>query len=129
MQPTNKIPFKKFIPGIAWFIVVCFLLFLPGHDLPNINWLDQINFDKVVHMSMFGLLVILFSWPFNKSGIPIKKKKKYFIIIALLFCIWGYCSELIQKYWAIGRDYEVLDWVADSLGAIAGYVFSRKKFI
>jgi len=51
------------------------------------------------------------------------------MIIALLCGIWGYCSELIQKYWAIGRDYELLDWVADSTGAFIAYLFCRKKFI
>jgi len=37
---------------------------------------------------------------------------------------------LIQKFWvSIHRDYELLDWVADSMGAFIGYVFSRKKFV
>jgi hypothetical protein len=129
MQSTNTISFKKFIPGIIWFIVVCFLLFLPGHDIPSVGWLEQINFDKVVHMGIFAVLTVSFCWPFYKSAISTKKKIRYFMIIALLCGIWGYCSELIQKYWAIGRDYELLDWVADSTGAFIAYLFCRKKFI
>ena len=127
MQSTN-IPFKKFIPAIVWFIILCFLLFLPGNDIPPVGWLEQINFDKVVHMSLFGLLVFLFCWPFNKSGVPTSKRKRYFLLIALSCAIWGYCSELIQKYWAIGRDYEILDWVADSVGAFIAYFVCIKKF-
>jgi hypothetical protein len=130
MQSTNKIPFKKFIPGIAWFIIVFILVTLPGKDIPKSNFLDEINFDKLVHMGIFGLLTVLFCWPFYKSGFSVDKKMKYFFIIALLTSAWGYSTELIQKFWvAIGRTYDLFDWAADSIGAIAGYIFSRKKFI
>jgi len=130
MEPTNRIPFIKFIPGIAWFIVVCFILFLPGHDVPQMgDWLQSIDFDKVIHMSMFGILITLFCWPFYRSNISSKKKKRYFIMIALVGCFWGYSSELIQKYWAIGRDYELMDWIADSLGCSLAWLFSKKVFI
>jgi hypothetical protein len=130
MEPTNRIPFIKFIPGIVWFIIVCFILFLPGHDVPQMgDWLQSIDFDKVIHMSMFGILITLLCWPFYRSGISPKKKNKYFILIALAGCFWGYSSELIQKYWAIGRDYELMDWLADSLGCFLAWLFSKKVFI
>jgi VanZ family protein len=130
MQPTTKIPFKKFIPGIAWFIIIYILVTLPGKDIPQSNFLDEINFDKLVHMGLFSVLTVLFCWPFYKTDISVEKKIKYFITIALLVSAWGYTTELIQKFWvAIHRDYDLLDWAADSLGAIIGYIFSRKKFI
>ena len=130
MQPTNKIPFIKFIPGIAWFLVIYILVTLPGKDIPKISFLEEISFDKVVHMGMFSVLVVLFCWPFYKSGLSSEKKIKYFIIIALLGSAWGYTTELIQKFWvAIGRTYDLFDWAADSIGALIGYIFSRKKFV
>ena len=130
MQPTTKIPFKKFIPGIVWFIIVYILVTLPGKDIPQSGFLDEISFDKIVHMGMFSVLTVLFCWPFYKTNIPVEKKIKYFITIALLASAWGYTTELIQKFWvSIHRDYELLDWVADSLGALIGYIFSRKKFV
>jgi len=130
MRSANKIPFKKFIPGIIWFIVIFILVTLPGKDIPKISFLDEIDFDKLVHMGIFGILTILFCWPFHKSQVSAKKKIRYFTIIAVLIIAWGYGTELIQKiWWELGRTYDLFDWAADSIGAIAGYIFSRKKFV
>jgi amino acid permease len=130
MQSTNNLSFKKFIPAIAWFIVIFVLVTLPGKDIPKVDLLEEISFDKIVHMGIFGLLVVLFCWPFDKSYIPDVKKLRYFIIIAFLASAWGYCTELIQKFWTeIGRSYDIFDWIADSLGTLVGYIFSRKNFI
>jgi hypothetical protein len=129
MRSTHNLSFKRFIPGIAWFIVVCIILFLPGHDVPQMgDWLQQMDFDKLIHLSMFAILITLICWPFYKSGIEKKKKYRYFILIAVLGCLWGYSSELIQKYWAIGRDYELMDWVADSMGCFLACLFSIRVF-
>src|SRR5437660_813762 len=111
MPSTNKIPFKKFIPGIACFILIFILVTFPGNDIPKISFLDEISFDKLVHIGMFGILAILFCWPFYKSQVPSEKRIRYFIIIALLTSAWGYGAELIQKFWvSICRSYDLYDW-------------------
>ena len=81
MQPP--IPFKKFIPGIAWFFVVLFLICLPKTDMPELdNWLaillKKIEFDKWVHAFMFGLMAFLFISPFGKADFSAKRKKYFF---------------------------------------------------
>ena len=125
----QKISFKKFIPGIAWFFVVLYLMCIPGSDLPKVDdWLHKIYFDKWIHVGVFGLLCILFCMPFNKSSIDPGKRIKYFILIALGISIYGYATELIQKYWIPGRSYDLLDWAADSMGTLIGLLFSRKRF-
>lgn len=130
MQPANKISFAKFLPGIAWFIVIYILITLPGKDIPKSTFLDEISFDKIVHMGIFGLLTVFFCWPFYKSDLIIEKRAKYFIMIALLTSAWGYSTELIQKFRPeLGRTYDLFDWAADSIGALIGYIFSRKKFL
>lgn len=129
MQPAKEVSFKKFIPGITWVILVLILIWIPGKELPESEFLFKIDFDKFVHAGLFGLLAVLFCWPYYKTDIPRKKKIRYFIIIALLTSAFGYSTELIQKYWAQGRSYDLMDWLADSLGALAAYIFSRKFFI
>lgn len=124
-----KISFKKFIPGIAWFFVVLFLTCLPGKDIPQINWLENINFDKVVHIGVFGLLTVLFCWPFYNSSFNKTERLQYFIKIAIATSVWGLTIEFIQKYFIPGRNYDLLDWAADSFGALIAYWFCRKRFI
>lgn len=123
-----KISFKKFIPGIAWFFIVLVIMFLPGHEIPPVSWLEGINFDKLLHISVFGLLTILFCWPFYKSSFNKKERLQYFIKIAIATSIWGLTTELIQRYLVPGRYFDVLDWIADSIGALIAFWFCSRKF-
>jgi hypothetical protein len=125
----NRINVIKFIPGIAWFFVVLVLLFMPGKDVPSNNWFDIIYFDKWVHSGIFGLLALLFMLPIAYSSINQREKLQYFIRIAIATSIWGLTSEFIQKYWADGRSFDLIDWGADSLGALASFIICRKKYI
>ena len=124
-----KLSFKKFIPGIAWFFLITYLLCLPGSEVPEISWTDKIPlFDKWVHAALFGGLTFLFCWPFYRSSFDQKESLHYFIKIAISASILGLAFEFIQKYFIPGRDYDLLDWVADSLGAFIAYWFCREKF-
>ena len=125
----HGIPFKKFIPGIAWFFIVLVLTCMPGKDIPKIGWLDSIYFDKWVHAGMFGGLTFLFSWPFNKSDFSAQQRLFYFIKIAIAASIWGLVIEFIQKFYVTSRDFELLDWAADSLGVFLAFLVCRKYFI
>lgn len=125
----QKIPVKKFLPGIAWFFVVLVLTCMPGKDVPQIPWLDKIYFDKWVHAGMFGGLTFLFSWPFYRSGFSAQQRHFYFIKIALAASIFGLLIEFIQKFYVTSRDFELLDWAADSVGAFFAFLICRKYFI
>lgn len=129
MQAARTVTFVKFIPAIIWFGVVLVLIWIPGHDLPHSEFLFKIDFDKFVHVGIFGLLAVLFCWPLFKTAIPRNKKIAYFIAIAILTSAFGYCTELIQKYWAEGRSYDLMDWLADTGGALAAFIFCRIYFI
>jgi VanZ family protein len=125
----QKIPVKKFLPGIAWFFVVLVLTTLPGSDIPKAAWLDKIYFDKWVHIGMFGGLTFLFCWPFYKSNFSNRQRLYYFIKIAMSASIWGLVIEFIQRFYVVGRSFELLDWAADSIGALIAFLFCKKKFI
>ncbi len=117
------------MPGIAWFFVVLILICLPGKDVPKVGWLDGIpNFDKLVHIGIFCLLGVLFCLPLNKSLFNKKQRTQYFIRIALAVSIWGLTTEFIQKFFVPGRNFDLLDWAADSMGALLACWFSCKKF-
>lgn len=126
---NSRPAFKNYVPGIAWFFVVLFLICLPGNTLPKVDdWFHKIYFDKWIHTGMFGLLCILFCFPYRIVDISRSRKVKYFILVAICVSGFGYMTELIQKYWIPGRAYELLDWAADSLGALIGLLFSRFYF-
>ncbi len=130
-QPADthfKLNSKQFIPAIVWFLIVLTLICLPGKTLPKSDFLDQLNFDKLVHCGMFGMLAFLFCLPY-KNHPDTKVKITWFIKIMITTSVWGLTTELIQKYFIPGRAFEWLDWVADSTGALVGFWTSKRFFL
>ncbi len=129
-SPFKQIGIKKFFPGIAWFFVVLTLVCIPGYDLPKVdNWMIQINYDKLIHVGIFAVLAFLFMQPIAKSPLSKKEKWHYFIKIALATIVWGYTTEVIQKFFITGRSYDLTDWLADSIGGIVAMIFCKIYFL
>jgi len=121
---------KKFLPGIAWFFLVLILICLPGDDLPKVgDWMSAIYFDKWVHVGMFSVLAFLFMIPFCKSDMTRINKWSFIIKIAISISIWGLTTEFIQKFFIPGRNFDLLDWAADSVGVILAVVVCRRLFL
>jgi hypothetical protein len=121
-------PFKRFLPGIAWFVLVLILICTPGDDIPKMDFLDIISFDKLVHAGLFGGLVFWFAFAYYKWPWPEQTKKQVFYKIMLAAIVWGIATELIQKYFVVNRQFDWIDWLADSMGAVAAYFVSIKWF-
>lgn len=125
----NRKHFVKFIPGISWFLIMMVLLFAPSTEFPSTKWFGDIQFDKLVHAGVFGLLGLLFMIPVGVSKMEKSDKLQYFIRIALAISLWGLASEFIQKYWATGRNFDLIDWLADSIGGFVALIYCRKRYL
>ena len=120
-----NIPFKKFLPGIAWFFLVTVLLFLPGDDLPSPSpWFQIIYFDKWVHAGLFAVLTFLFMWPIVGSGMKKKEITKWLLLVAFSASGWGLITETIQ-YFLPGRNFDLSDWAADTTGSLGSLLFIK----
>jgi VanZ family protein len=111
-----------FIPGIVWLILIYILLTIPGTDLPQSGFLDNIHFDKVVHIGLFAVLVFLFSLPFKTN---MGSNKNVFVFISFAAFTYGTLMEYVQKYWVDNRTFDVSDIIADGLGCLVGYLYLR----
>ncbi len=114
-----KAPFKYFIPAIIWFIISFILLTLPGKDIPQIDFLSKIHFDKWVHTGMFGLLVFLFSYPLKNQSGP---SALIYFFIFLAAWVYGIAMEYVQKYYIPNRSFDIWDIAADGFGSLLGYL-------
>ena len=75
---------------------------------------------------MFGVLAWLFMNPVSKTkAINQSMKNQYILRILFLIIAWGYVTECIQLL-VPGRSYELLDWAADSSGALLAFIIATR---
>lgn len=117
--------FTQFTPAIAYLAFTFYLFTLPGQELPDLPWAAKINFDKMVHLGLFTVLVVAFSFPFKKSIYNNAQRKKWFLYITLLSIAYGIAIEFIQKYFVVNRSCDLVDITADVIGSSIGYIVAR----
>ncbi|MBV7533679.1 VanZ family protein [Chitinophaga sp. sic0106] len=117
---------RFFLPVTIWVILILVLCTMPGKDVPTNSFLEKIHFDKIVHFGLFGGIVFFLNlaiyWQKKKVSTGLQ------VLFVLFAASYGLAIEFIQKYYAEGRSFDLVDAVADTIGAIAG-VFVFKIFI
>jgi hypothetical protein len=114
---------------VLWTCIVATLCCLPGSLLPSETHFKIPQFDKFVHVSMFGGFVFLWNLYEAKRGRELEKLLKLFFLWYVLGNVFGISTEYIQKYWIPGRDYDQADIIADMIGAGLGYGLSNLLFV
>ncbi|MGZ3866924.1 MAG: VanZ family protein [Bacteroidia bacterium] len=113
---------KKFLPFIIWTLVIFGLCSMPGKAIPHISWLELLSFDKFVHAGIFFTEQILLMRALSSFN-----RNNFSGIIALAFCMaYGGCLELMQYYIFSSRSGDILDFIANSTGALTGFLLFSK---
>jgi hypothetical protein len=121
MIPFLKKYFAALYIPIIWTLIVALLCFLPGSMIPNEKGFEIPQFDKIVHMSMFGGFVFFWNLYLSKRIPDLYKLLRFFFLTYIVGSAYGIASEFIQKYWIPGRDYDNADIIADLIGAGLAY--------
>ena len=118
----------SFLPAFLLLIISFVLLILPGSDIPKSDIFELLHFDKWVHIGMFGLLTILWCYPLLKAGIA---TKIIFFLIAAAVTLYGVAMEFVQEFFAVGRSFDSMDILADTIGAVLAFywmILQLKKY-
>ena len=121
--------FAKLIYPLCWTLIIGVLLALPGNMLPSEHKFVIPQFDKIVHISLFGGFVLLWNLYFSSRALPLKRLLGLFFTIFILSNVFGIGMEYVQKYFIPGRDFDLADIIADMIGAGLGYGFSNLFFL
>lgn len=122
--------FRSYYPAIIWWTFVMILICTPGKDLPDLgSWTDLISLDKIIHVTIFGLMGYLFMRPFALNDLPSDYKKKHFLKLAMALSLWGLTTEFIQHFFIPGRSFDVYDFIADASGCFAAYVYCKNYLL
>ncbi len=98
---------------------------MPGKSIPKINWLELLSFDKFVHAGLFFIeQLLLMRTLLNLSQNSFFHKNYKWT--SVLFCMaYGGFLELMQYYIFSERSGDILDFIANSTGAIAGLLLYK----
>jgi|APTNR8051073442_1049403.scaffolds.fasta_scaffold00486_24 VanZ family protein len=103
--------------AIAWALLIAFLCLTPGKNLPQWEWADLLSVDKVVHMLMFGVFSYLMARGLREKGWP---DPRSLLVAGGLSLGYGALMEVLQETPGLGRNGDVVDLTANTIGAVAG---------
>jgi VanZ family protein len=106
-----------------WTLFILILMAIPGNMLPKEEKTFIPNLDKLVHATLFGSFVFLWSIYYATRKERNNNSNSRFVLILIIACLYGVATELMQKYLIPNRDYDIFDIMADSIGAVLGYLF------
>lgn len=105
------------------FVLIFILLSLPGNEFQDhTSWISKLMqlpyADKIMHMALFGSLAISIFFHFEISKYHALKSTRAKALALIVCIVYGIALEYYQKYYAPSRGFEVLDMLADAVGAI-----------
>ncbi len=71
---------------------------------------------------MFGALTFFLLIDYQRIGFPRQFKRSVAIAIVTMVAFIGGVIEFLQESMGLGRESEVIDFIADALGAVAMYI-------
>jgi VanZ family protein len=119
MNPQKIRGFAAYVlPAILYALLIYFISSLSTPPAPTyaVEWGDKIN-----HTGAFGLMMLFgfraFRWLMPNRPIAAQ------IIAALIFCCFYGASDEYHQSFVPNRTADVMDWIADSTGAIMATIF------
>jgi len=120
---------RRFWPSLLWALVILILTGVPGKYIPEfVSFWDWIGPDKFVHLFIFGTLSFLVFFDLRVQYHA--HKNRWIIVIAVLGITVAYAllTEILQATVFIGRDGNVYDFLANTVGAVAGWLVFCIRF-
>lgn len=121
--------FGKIYLPLTWFILIQVLLCLPGSSIPDTDKFFVPNFDKVVHISLYGGLVGLWCYYLYLRNLSSHKLVRLFFLVFFLAAFNGILMEYVQRCCIPGRSFDLGDIVADLLGCSFAYGICNIKLL
>lgn len=106
---------KYNIWGIIWLLIVLIACATPGEQLPPSPFLD---FDKLVHVGIFGVLHFLLLRGFLLQNQFPSLRKNHFLLATFISADYGVLMEVLQGYVFRNRSFDQFDIMANLIGVV-----------
>jgi len=114
----------------GWTLVIFWATLTPSDSLPDSGLFEFPYFDKVAHLGLFLVFAFLLCGALWYRGGAFLRKIPKFSVTMLMVLLLSIFIEFTQKM-IPGRDYEILDILANLTGALIGFLafeLKLKKF-
>ena len=111
----------RWIPAILWGILLAFLSLMPGKQ-GDFFFFGIPHIDKFAHFGMYAVwaFFVYYAWNGNSA----LNKVSIMWLTALIGALVGVLFEFGQDATRLGRSFEIMDMVANAIGALAGSYLS-----
>lgn len=114
---------RSFIPAIVWALIILVISGMPGRFFPSFSVWDLLTADKIGHMVFYGIFCALILRGFQKSQAVLTVTMVLASILMSTF--YGILMEWMQYAFFPDRLYEVMDMIANGIGAVSGWIIYR----
>lgn len=112
--------FRYYLPALLWALFILFMTLTPGKYIPPLDLWGFVNFDKVIHLGVFMVLMLLVLFAFVRHD----QRRTFhlpFLLTAFLICLsYGMLIEIIQGTLLVDRAFELTDALANAAGCLLG---------
>jgi VanZ family protein len=120
-------PFRFYLPALLWALFILFLTMMPGKYIPPVNIWDFANVDKLVHLFVFMVLMLLLLYAFLRHQL-VKAFYLPLLFTAFLICVsYGLLIEIMQGTLLTDRHFELYDALANATGCVLGGILFKYR--
>jgi VanZ family protein len=107
---------QRWLPPFLWAALILILTSIPGSHIPVLPFR---NFDKIVHLAIYGVL----GWLTARAWSSGSRIMAAAIAAIVLISCFGAFDEWHQQF-IPHRSMELLDWATDTMGAAMGIILA-----
>ncbi|MDB4107569.1 VanZ family protein [Bacteroidia bacterium] len=121
---------RAYIPAGIWTAFIASSCLLPASAFNEFSFDSIFELDKLIHLTLYFVLIILWSLAIGKQSLENKKKLSLLLYVVL----FGVIIEVLQSSMSLGRHYDIEDIIANTIGSIIGvllipFVHNKKPLI
>ena len=117
---------KPLLLALLWTIIIGVLTLVPGNYIPKVSsFLDWLSPDKLIHLLLFGIYTLLLCMGFSRQVKSSLLSQFPIIFSCGTGMVFAFFTEMMQAYIIPGRNGNVYDFLADTIGCLLGLIIWR----